>query len=87
MQSVSYLEANEAPAADKGKTNPERPGERVLTDAEKQIATRRRGDVVRLQQALLAAAAIWEETHTLLTGGDAALAVDLQRGMIVRKDG
>lgn len=61
--------------------------ERALSEPERNILNRRFQEVQRHQAALQAAAAIYQETVILLTGGDFSLTVDVRRGMIVRKDG
>lgn len=60
---------------------------RALSSVEKEIVLRRLGEYQRAIGAMQAAAKVYQETLTLLTGGDPELGVDISSGMIVRKAG
>lgn len=80
------MQANRIAAEENGKAVEKVPETvRALTDTEKSIHDRRRAEVQRTRDAMMAAVGVYQEIVTLLTGGDPTLDVDVQRGVIVRK--
>jgi len=79
------LQRQSQPDDTTGTETPASPVVRALSDQEKNILARRQGVVQQQTAELQKAAMVYQETLTLLTGGDESLRVDVQKGLIVRK--